>query len=287
MKQKLTTLTLLMSLMAVSSASYSDDNLSALSGPYLGQTPPGLIPKPFAPGIVTTEHWEYGGVFSPDMNDFYLLRDDANEKTSFVVFQNKNNQWLDTLISPRVGQPFISPDGKTMHLGKRFKERTDSGWSEIKSLGSLFDGIRIMRLTASKSGTYAFDEVGTDGDGVIRYAPLVNGKRQKPRPFSKAINSGTWNAHPFIAPDESYLIWDGKRDSGYGNSDIYISFKQSDGTWGEAINLGDKVNTDAWEASASITPDGKYLFFHRLTGPGNVDIFWVDAEVIKQLKPSA
>jgi len=35
---------------------------------------------------------------------------------------------------------------------------------------------------------------------------------------------GKYNAHPFIAPDEAYIIWDGERDSGYGDTDLYISF---------------------------------------------------------------
>ena len=265
---------------------HGQGELSTLKGHYLGQKPPGSIPEPFAPGIITTERWEYGGVFTPDLNEFYLLMDDANEKTSFVVFQYRHKQWSKSVISRRVGQPFIAPNGLTMHLGRRYKERSKYGWSEIRSLGPSFEAIKIMRLTASSKGTYVFDEIGSDaGDGVIRYSRLINGQREAPRPFGKAINTGKFNAHPFIAEDESYLIWDGRRDSGYGNSDLYISFRRQDGSWGKAINLGDKINTDAWEASATVTPDGKYLFFHRTTSPGNVDIFWVDANVIETLRP--
>ena len=226
------------------------------------------------------------------MKEFYFIREiadvEGNKKQEFVVFENKHNLWHESVISPRVGQPFIAPDGKTMHLGRRYKERTKTGWSEIKSLGSSFEKIRIMRLTASSKGTYAFDEAGTNGDGVIRYSRLIDGKREEPRPFSKEINTGTWNAHPFIAPDEAYILWDGRRDSGFGNSDIYISFRQQDGSWGAAINLGDTINTDAWEAGARVTPDGRYLFFNRNMGSNNyenVDIFWVDAQIIETLRP--
>ncbi len=256
---------------------------------YLGQTPPGLTPEPFAPGIVTTTGWEYGGAFTPDMKEFYFLRnDEENNKQEFVVFENENGRWHETVLGPRVGQAFIAPDGKTMYLGKRFKVRTVTGWSERESLGSPFEEISIMRLTSSAKGTFVFDEVGTDGDGVIRYSRLIDGKREDPRPLPKEINTGTWNAHPFIASDESYILWDGKREGGYGDSDIYLSFRQRDGSWGEAINLGDKINTDAWEAGASVTPDGKYLFFNRNMGSDsydNVDIFWVDAQVIENLRP--
>jgi hypothetical protein len=150
------------------------------------------------------------------------------------------------VISPRVGQPFIAPDGNTLHLGKKYMERTMDGWSEMKRLGSPFEEIRIMRLTASAQGTYVFDEVGNDGDGVLRYSRLVDGKREEPKPLSDVINAGTWNAHPFIAPDESFILWDCKRDDGFGNSDIYVSFRQADDSWGEAINLGESINTEAW-----------------------------------------
>ena len=151
--------------------------------------------------------------------------------------------------------------------------------------------IRIMSLTASANGTYAFDEIGSDGDGVIRYSRLIDGKREEPRPFGKEINTGTWNAHPFIAPDESYIMWDGERESGYGNSDGYISFRQKDGSWGAAINLGDEINTEAEEGGPRITPDGKYLFFNRVVTPAigdagpHSDLFWVDAQIIETLRP--
>ncbi len=260
-----------------------------LEGPYLGQKLPGLIPEAFAPGIITTKNWEWSGVFTPDLKELYFIRKvgevEGSEKQEFVVIKNKNNQWYESVISPRVGQPFVTPDGKTIHLGKRYKERTTTGWSEIKKLGAPFEQIRIMRLTTSSKGTYVFDEATAEGDGFLRYSRLIDGKREKPRPFGKEINTGRWNAHPFIAPDESYILWDGQRDNGYGDADIYISFREEDGLWGEAINLGDKINPNAAEAGASVTPDGKYLFFNRnsIDNYENVDIFWVDAQLIETL----
>ena len=263
--------------------------------PYLGQKLPGLIPEIFAPGIVSTEDWQIDGVFSPDQKEFYFIRevgvDDAHKKMEFVLIEYKNKKWVESIISPRVGQPFISPNGKTMHLGKRFKERTDTGWSEMKSLGVPFNNIRIMRLTSSAKGTYVFDEANPKGEGVLRYSRLIDGIREEPKPFAKEINIGKANAHPFIAPDESYLLWDGRRNNGFGNADIYISFKQQDGSWGSAMNLGDKINTETSEFGASVTPDGKYLFFNRNVGKkkesdkyDDVDIFWVNAQIIETLR---
>jgi hypothetical protein len=174
-----------------------------------------------------------------------------------------------------------------MHLGKRYKKRTDTGWSEVKNLGTPFDNLPIMRLTASSKETYFFDEFKSDFTGDIRYSRLVDGKYEEPKLLGKNINSGK-SFHPFIAPDESYLIFDGKREDGHDDSDLYISYRQQDGSWGDAINMGDKINTRAWEALANVTPDGKYLFFNRNVGSDNyenVDIFWVDAQIIEILRP--
>ncbi|WP_082994857.1 TolB family protein [Aquimarina megaterium] len=260
---------------------HSPDKLTVLEGPYLGQKPPGLTPILFAPGIVSTkEHRDFSGFFTPDMKEFYFTRRDVRTgKWSLVLFKSKNNRWHESVVGPRVGRPSIAPDGKTMHLGNKYMERTETGWSEVKSLGPMFDreDWGIMRLSASTKGTYVFDDYKSND--VIRISTLKNGKREEPRLLGKEINTGKWTAHPFIAPDESYLIWDSEKNSGYGDSDLYISFRQQNGSWGAAINLGDKINTSVREASASVTPDGKYLFFNR-----NENLYWVDAQVIETLR---
>ncbi|PHQ59702.1 MAG: hypothetical protein COC03_04730 [Robiginitomaculum sp.] len=288
MKSIYTSTLLLLSVLTMSSVSHAQDASPVLEGPYLGQKPPGLTPEPFAPGIVSTKAWEAGVVFTPDMKEIYYIRKNAEtKKREFVVFQNKNNRWHQSGISPKVGQPTFSPDGKIMHLGKRYKERTATGWSELKSLGLPFEDIRIMRLTASLKGTYVFDEIGPahNGDGVLRYSRLIDGNREAPKPFGKEINTGEWNAHPFIAPDESYIIWDGQRNSPVRNADLYISFRQKDGSWGGAIKMDDTINTERGEYGATVTPDGKYLFFNRNVGTDNTDTFWVDAQIIEDLRP--
>ena len=188
-------------------------------------------------------------------------------------------------IAARGNQVFVA---NSMGENVVMIERTEDGWSEVKSLGPSFEEIEIMRLTASSKGTYVFDEIGSeDGNGVLRYSRLIDGAREEPRPFNEEINSGKFNAHPFIAPDESYLIWDCRRDDGYGGSDIYISYRQQDGSWGPAINLGGEINSEGWDAAASVTPDGKYLFFHRLNDAGNANIYWVDAQIIETLRPKS
>jgi len=294
MKSILPSTLLLLFVLMMSTVSQAQDAIPIPDGPYFGQTPPASAPKVFAPGIVSKKGWDYGGVYTPDMKEFYFARmNEETQKREFIVFEYKNSQWHSSVMSPRLGQPFISTDGKTMHLGNRYKERTNTGWADIKNLGAPFENILIMRLTSSSKGTYVFDEVVSDGKGGYEGAPiqssrLTDGKREDPVPLNKEINSGKFNSHPFIAPDESYILWDSERDSGYGEADIYVSFRGQDGSWGEAINLGDKINSDGWDAAASVTPDGKYILFHRDVDPEgekNVDIYWVDAQIIEDLRP--
>lgn len=256
-----------------------DENLP-LEGPYLGQVPPGLTAEVFAPGVVSTARYELFSAFTPDMKEYYFVRYDEEDKPSMIVYEWKHNRWYESITGPRVGEPSISPDGKTMHLGKRYMERTDTGWSAIQELEKPYKDFRIMRLVSSAKGTYYFDEATEESP--IRYARIIDGKREAPKPLE--VDLGKFNAHPFIAPDESYVIWDDQRDSGFGKADIYISFRQADGSWGPAINMGDQINSEQSDFYATVTPDGKYILFNRMIDKDNVDIYWVDAQIIESLR---
>ena len=283
MKPDLSAKLLFLCAMAVCVSSHAQDNFPMPESPYIGQKPPGLTPEVFAPGVVSKEYRDWTGFFTPDMKEYYFGRyNSTSRKGTSVGFKFENNRWLETTLAPGMGGA-ISYDGKTMLDGNEYRERTDDGWSELKSLGPLFEKFPIMRLTTSKNGTYVFDvreEIGT-----IRYSRLVNGKREAPKPFGKEINSGKWTAHPFIAADESYVIWDSEREGGYGGVDLYISFRKKDGSYGPAINFGDKINTDGPDSGGVISPDGKYFFFNRKISEEDSDIFWVSTQIIEALRP--
>jgi hypothetical protein len=291
MNRYIASVTLLFTFLTVSCASHVKEDYPALEGPYLGQTPPGMVAEPFAPGIISKEGWELEGVFAPGMKEFYFTfnpneyTNDEGIRPTVVGFRQENNIWTKYLEFRRKGEVTISPDGNRMHMAEGYKDRIGDGWSERISLGPMFEreDFGIMRLTASAKGTYVFDDYKSDD--LIRISALMDGKRQTPTPMGLMVNTGKWTAHPFIAPDESYLIWDSERAGGFGESDLYISFRQKDGSWGSAINMGDKVNSDKWDAYASVTPDGKYILFNRGISDGNVDIYWVDAQIIEDLRP--
>ncbi len=256
---------------------------------YLGQKPPGLIPELFAPGTVsTTNNLEIEGVFAPGMKEFYFTRQVEGEAPKMHTIQYIKDAWQESEEERPKGEVSIAPDGKTMYLANEYRERTASGWSEKKRLATIFDKYPIMRLTTSATGTYVFDE--RDTIGTIRYSRLVDGQREAPKAYDEVINSGNWTAHPFIAPDERYIIWDSELPGGYGGPDLYISFRQEDGTYGPAINMGAEINSEVDDAYGSITPDGKFFMYHRVYlgetfADCHADIYWVDAQIIETLKP--
>jgi hypothetical protein len=201
---------LLFPIFTMNSKSYSQDESPVLKGPYLGQTAPGLTARPFAPGIVNTEEWGDAGGFSPDMNEFFVSRwkhtRDARAPES-VIFRKMGEQWRKIAVPAGESRPFYAPDGQTLHFGAKYKERTAQGWSALKSLGAAFEKIQIMSLAASAKGTLVLDERGSSaGDGILRYSTRVSGAWQDPQPLPKQVNTGIWNGHPYIAPDESYLM---------------------------------------------------------------------------------
>jgi len=283
-------ISLLLFTLITSSKSYSQEEFPVFKGPYLGQKPPGKVAEPFAPGTISKNGWELEGVFAPGMKEFYFTLDRATDVKDFrptvVGFRQENNVWKQYTEFPRIGEMVFSPDGQRMHMAKGYKDRVGDGWSERKSLGPMFDrkDWGIMRLSASAKGSYVFDDAKNK---VIRISTYKNGKRQAPKVMAQVINSGIATAHPFISPDESYLIFDSRREGGYGEADLYISFRQKDDSWGTAINMGAKVNSNQSDSYPTVTPDGKYLIFNRNIDKKtyNVDIYWVDAQIIETLRP--
>ena len=126
---------------------------------------------------------------------------------------------------------------------------------------------------------------GGKGRHDIYRARLVNGRFERSENLGSPINTEQSDFDPFIAPDESYIIFASARPGGVGNADLYISFRGNEGSWSEPRNMGAPVNTPYLEYAPMLSPDGKYLFFTSGRG-GADDIYWVDARVIDALRPT-
>jgi hypothetical protein len=260
-----------------------------LKGPYLGQKPPGINPEIFAPGIISTEEFtEFKGSFTPDGNEYYYYKHALPEFIPTIFFTKvENDVWtkpaeFELTSGARAAHPCISHDNLHLFFKWSFSKdqnkqsgiyvsaRTDSGWSVPNYIG------QGMYLTSDNSGQlYTTEAVwGDQPKFYLSKTTYTNGvfghfERQVIHPHFEN------QTHPCIAPDGSYIIFDINTE----DSSLFVSFKDKDGNWGEAIDLthhGFKPDI----RGAYISPDGKYLFYSY-----EGDIWWVDIQVIEKLRP--
>ncbi len=81
-----------------------------------------------------------------------------------------------------------------------------------------------------------------------------------PISISENINTQSYESHPYISQDGTYLIFTSDREGGYGETDLYISYRDNSGEWSIAKNLGDIINTPARELAPFIASDGTLYY---------------------------
>jgi len=119
---------------------------------------------------------------------------------------------------------------------------------------------------------------GKSTDGVIKlqiWSSEINedGKWSKPEAFP--LNSNEYSVgHATISADGKWMYFASDMPGGLGGVDLYKIEIKEDGTYGEAINLGDKINTEGNEMFPTIHKDGMLFFASDgLAGLGGLDVF--------------
>jgi hypothetical protein len=276
-------------------------DFTRLKGPYLGQIPPGSTPKVFAPGVVSTEKgWEAALSFSPDMSElFFTFRPDIEGTENRIMHMQKiNNVWTKPKLASFAQdimefESFITPDykkvifqskrsnpsGKVGIGGVWYSQKEGGVWKDAEYVPGPINEGWIMSVTSTLDGTLYFTGAYNKNYGIYR-SHFINGEYANPEFLPVEINKSKYfgASHPFIAPDERYMIFDaGAADN---NADLYISFRKKDGSWTDAVLFDQTINTEDNENIATVSPDGKYLFFGR-----DNDIYWVSAKIIEELRP--
>ncbi len=284
-----------------------------LYGDYLGQTPPDDTAVVFAPGVVSTDKLEHSAaIFSHDGNEVYW------SAGKIFTMQRINNRWTmpqaleffhDSLN--REDHPFFSYDGQRLYINSKGRETSKEGlnpqqwsrynnediwvvekegqnWGKPQNLSPVVNSDYLeAQATLTKNGNVYFLSYldGVDGECGIFRAKFIDKKYLSPEALPECINSKAQDWTPFIAPDDSYLIFSSYREGGFGQGDLYISFHDvKTDTWSEPLNMGESVNSDTQERFPAVSPDGKYLFFTRWTEKNQHDIYWVNATVIEKLR---
>ena len=302
-----------------------------LKGPYLGQKPPGMTPEIFAPGIVSSGCHDLDITITPDGKEIFFTRSGLDWYSAVLFMKNTAGGWQGPKVLSfkefeNFNYPFVSPDGRYLLFEARkssskdsppnsdiyISKRTSIGWSEpLKLDNGINTEYNEMYISMASSGNLYFSANYPESRGrfdIYRFSPNDQ-FHHKLVQLDSCINSDSEEFHVYVAPNESYLIFDSPRPGGFGQNDLYISYSKSDGTWTEAINMGSGINTPFGDMRPFVSFDGKYLFFcsnrpnpqyiskdnpidyeqfmKRIEGPGNgsQDIYWVDAGIIEKLKP--
>lgn len=276
-------------------------------GDYLGQPLPGKIPVVFARGIISAEDKEHWAPrFSPDGDEvfWWSIRQDNNDKwfDFHKTMRRVGGEWAAPEKSSFDNAPIFSPDGKRLYFGGRkegddpyFIEKQDGVWGKPNciSIVTRFPEIRFAYFPSiTRNGTLYFmgylKEQWCDL-GIYR-AERINGEYAKPELLPPGINTlkGIRNWTPYIAPDESYLIFCSTRGlPASDQGDLFVCFRQPNGSWTDPVSLGDPINTKELERFPAVSTDGKYLFFTRDTPGNDEDVYWVSAGIIEKLKSKA
>jgi ankyrin repeat protein len=295
--------------LAAAGASTEPRRFPVLEGPYMGQPAPakGDEPALFAPDIVSTHRFQHGTIaFSPDGTEAYwsteIALPDSGYSWGLIQFsRGVDGRWSEPVPAPfsSLGQgddvPIFSPDGERLYFLSRrptegeeglqaeriwFVKRTPHGWSEPVIIEG---GPNTLDLHWQFS-VAADGSIYSPGDGDIHVSRLVDGRYQEPINLGAPVNSEAGEGAPFIAPDQSYLIFMRFRhEENIGGVDLWVSFPDESGGWTEPLNLGERVNSPTVQICPIVSHDGRYLFFNSARA-GNDDNYWIDASFIEQLR---
>jgi tetratricopeptide (TPR) repeat protein len=291
-----------------------------LKGPYLGQTPPRAEPQLFMPGLVSTHGLDICiaflkrgkvCVFSNDENKIYFTHEKDGrwtkpEKAPFPDEQGKTQYTAgpdDRTLYFQSTRP-TNPNDKRRDCNTWAVEWTGSGWTEpylLPEPANTEEYHEIYPSMTSKRTLYYFSGWRKDAPLGDSYRNrFVDGKYQEAEKLEYPINSEYHEIDPFVAPDESYLIFASNRPGGFGFMDLYICFQRDDGSWTHPINLGQKINSYQHVITVCVTLDHKYFFFSssrptgipkgkKITSPlhdriGDIDLYWVETGFIKDLR---
>jgi len=282
---------LVLSILGAGIGSAAAGDVDGLTGPYFGQKPPGLEAEIFAPGLISIEgRYEFAISFAPGGERLLFTVQTAEEKVHVLHSRMTDGSWsppepvnLSAGARKDEMEAFFAPDGRHVYFAP-YDEGLDVRIWQVEVAGNTW--IDPAPLTGPIAESPAFFPT-TATSGAIYYTNIM--ERQPYRARRDA--DGAWQIeplglesviHPFVAPDESFVLVDSRADDSLGKADIYVAFATSDGGWSKPVNLGDSVNSAYSETCPSLSDDGKYLFFSRYNEPDEVaQIYWVDSGVIE------
>nr|NQU93901.1 hypothetical protein [Bacteroidota bacterium] len=263
---------------------YSQDfsYFSEFKGAYFGIKSPGTSPLKFeVKGYFqffnngTECYFEHNGIwYSKLENGRWVLPVKTNiDYGAYADFEMNPSPTGDKILFNSIDRKL--PD----NAGEPFcpiwvSERIGNKWSKPE-----YTGVGGMYATCTNGGTLYYT-IDKDGSSDIARSKFINDRYQESELITEQVFSDLYSdAHPYIAPDESFMIFDSNGRKMKNGCNLFISYRNKDGSWTKPVNMGEYINQKGGAALAYVTPDKKYIFYRTNGGI----IYWISGTIIEDL----
>lgn len=261
--------------------------LSLCSTLLLGQTPDSVAP--LLSSLLTDFPSVRDFTISATGDEAYFTAQSTLGELSVIMRIDKHRKkWKTPGIASFSGtysdmEPFLSPgelrlyfasnrplnttsaDTKDYDLWYVERESRDAQWSAPINLGSPVNSEQnefYPSLTTSGNLYFTSDRPGSRGKDDIFYSAFKAGEYELPISLGESVNSEGYDFNAFVSADESYLLFTGyNREDGLGSGDLYLSFRNQQGEWSQAKNLGAEINSRQMDYCPFVDGKSGVLYF--------------------------
>lgn len=209
---------------------------------------------------VNTESQDFGTAYYKDKIVFATTREGT--KSIKRKYNWNDMPFLNLYVSEREGDQLNEPE----QLNKSLNNKLHDGPASFNEAGNQMVFTRNDPKMKGEDGTIRLQMFFTEKDEKDKWLKEV--------PF-KLNNPDYSVGHPWMSKDGDVMYFASDMPGGIGGVDIYRITKNSDGTWGEAVNLGEPINTEGDEMFPFYQEDQGILFFasNGHIGLGGLDIY--------------
>lgn len=236
-------------------------------------------PQEFLSSLIPDGQLAHGGVFSPDGQQYYLTLSDKSFQNFDVLIATQNQgKWMES-ESAFFNTPYdehgvsFSANGQTLyfsstkptgienmadtwHIWSVKKEGDHWGKPEFINLPTMENKL-VSHPSFTQSNRMYFHAGGVDySDLAIYYTDQKDGNWQTPTRVQFESDSGAICFTPFIAPDESYLLFGIMVQQ---KEKLFISYQSIDG-WQEPKLLIDSIQINN-RANPFVNLNDNFLYF--------------------------
>lgn len=171
-------------------------------------------------------------------------------------------------------------------------ERRTLGWGEptplsIENFYNRNESSSFFMANNGKTLVMALQRYKGEG-GLDLYVSHKTGENQwsEPQHMGKGINTPADDITPYLASDNKTLYFSTKGFPTFGNHDIFMSRRKGESwtEWTEPVNLGNQINTKAWDGYFTMPASGAFSYYVSYKNTRNMaDIF--KAQMPVNLKP--